>query len=47
MTLKEVVDTLLGGDVTRVRSCAARFAEAVHRAGRRGSGCGAGTVRCG
>ncbi|WP_217128580.1 MaoC/PaaZ C-terminal domain-containing protein [Streptomyces sp. AC558_RSS880] len=30
MTLKAVVDTLLGGDVTRVRSCAARFAGVVY-----------------
>ncbi|MEW2074036.1 MaoC/PaaZ C-terminal domain-containing protein [Streptomyces sp. NPDC013433] len=30
MTLKTVVDTLLGGDVTRVRSCAARFAGVVY-----------------
>ncbi|MFE9770487.1 MaoC/PaaZ C-terminal domain-containing protein [Streptomyces sp. NPDC005931] len=30
MTLKAVVDTLLGGDVTRVRSCTARFAGIVY-----------------
>lgn len=30
MTLKAVVDTLLGGDVTRVRSYATRFAGVVH-----------------
>ncbi|MEU2896982.1 MaoC/PaaZ C-terminal domain-containing protein [Streptomyces sp. NPDC001273] len=30
MTLKAVVDTLLDGDVTRVRSCATRFAGVVH-----------------
>ncbi|MEU9349598.1 MaoC/PaaZ C-terminal domain-containing protein [Streptomyces griseoloalbus] len=30
MTLKAVVDTLLGGDVTRVRSCTTRFAGVVH-----------------
>ncbi|EYT80800.1 3-alpha,7-alpha,12-alpha-trihydroxy-5-beta-cholest-24-enoyl-CoA hydratase, partial [Streptomyces sp. Tu 6176] len=30
MTLKAVVDTLLDGDVARVRSCAARFAGVVH-----------------
>ncbi|MFF3888026.1 MaoC/PaaZ C-terminal domain-containing protein [Streptomyces sp. NPDC001914] len=29
MTLKAVVDTLLGGDVTRVRACATRFAGVV------------------
>ncbi|MER6623699.1 MaoC/PaaZ C-terminal domain-containing protein [Streptomyces sp. NPDC000931] len=30
MTLKAVVDTLLGGDVTRVRSCTTRFAGVVY-----------------
>ncbi|MEY7980619.1 MaoC/PaaZ C-terminal domain-containing protein [Streptomyces pilosus] len=30
MTLKAVVDTLLDGDVTRVRSCTARFAGVAH-----------------
>ncbi|MEU5505956.1 MaoC/PaaZ C-terminal domain-containing protein [Streptomyces fungicidicus] len=30
MTLKAVVDTLLDGDVTRVRSCATRFTGIVH-----------------
>ncbi|GGS94758.1 hypothetical protein GCM10010254_13410 [Streptomyces chromofuscus] len=30
MTLKAVVDTLLGGDVTRVRSCTTRFVGVVY-----------------
>ncbi len=47
MTLKAVVDTLLDGDVTRVRSCTARFAGVTYQGRRCGSGCGAGTARYG
>lgn len=48
MTLKAVVDTLLGGDVTRVRSYATRFTGVVFPGRPCASGCGRGPAasRC-
>lgn len=47
MTLKTVVDTLLGGDVNRVRGYVTRFAGVVYPGRPCASACGGGTARSG